>query len=220
LQDAAAAVHAEGGEYLAVAGDVSCAADVANIVEQGYRHFGRIDILHNNVGITGSGQLLEQTEEDWDRVFAINVRSNFLLAKAVVPHMLDQGWGRIITVASIAALRTRRKPGHAYTASKAAVIAFTKTLAVEFAAQGIRANCIVPGAIETPVVSRMFREMGINDEQLSALVERRAKLSPTGKQGSPWDVAKAALFLASDDSSYVNGLELIVDGGFVCLAPE
>lgn len=220
LQDAAAAIHAEGADCVAIAGDVSRAADVANIVEKGHRHFGRIDVLHNNVGITGNGQLLQQTEEDWDRVFAINVRSNFLLAKAVVPHMLDQGWGRIITVASIAALRTRRKPGHAYTASKAAVIAFTKTLAIEFAAQGIRANCIVPGAIDTPMVSRVLRDLGLNDEQHSALVEQRAKLSPTGTQGSPWDVAKAALFLASDDSSYVNGLELIVDGGFVCLAPE
>jgi len=220
LQDAVSAVRAEGGECVAFAGDVSRAADVADIVEKGHRHFGRIDILHNNVGITGSGQLLEQTEEDWDRVFTINVRSNFLLAKAVVPHMLEQGFGRFITVASISALRTRRKPGHAYTASKAAVIAFTKTLAVEFAAQGIRANCIVPGAIDTPAISRLFRDMGLNDQQHSALVERRAQLSPTGTQGSPWDIAKAALFLASDDSAYVNGLELIVDGGFVCLAPE
>lgn len=182
--------------------------------------YGRIDVLINNVGISSQAGLLNSSDDDWDCCFAVNVKSVFFAARAAIPAMQQQQRGCIINVSSIASLRTSLPPPHAYAASKAALNMLTRTLAAEFAADGIRCNAIVPGMIETPMVRRSLLAAGFSNEQAEARDRRRHQLSPTGRQGSPWDIAQAALYLASDDSVYVNGAELVVDGGYTNLLPS
>lgn len=202
----------------------SCVADVSNgddlrrMVQLAETRFGRIDILVNNVGVSSRGGLFESDEAEWDRCFRVNVRSVFVAARAVVPIMRRQAYGRIVNVSSIAALRTTLPPPHAYAASKAALGMLTKTLAAEFAADGIRCNSVVPGVIETPMVRDSLLAAGLDDARTAQYLQARHRLSPTGQQGSAWDVARAALYLAGEAADYVNGHELVVDGGLTNLA--
>ena len=163
-------IAAEGGHAIAVTADVADEADCARIVAAGSEAFGGIDILHNNVGISSHGGALELDPAEWDRVFAVNVRSVFTMARAAIPAMLNRGGGRIINVSSIAAVVAGGTPMLAYSVSKAAVLHLTRCIATEFAAQGIRCNGILPGLIDTPMVrdhaeSRRLRHAGHGRDQ-------------------------------------------------------
>ena len=213
-QDAAdetcAIVAAEGGIASAFVADVSSSTDVQLAVATCIDRYGQIDVLHNNVGVAALGGPVDVSEEDWDRVFRVNVKSVFLTAKYVLPHMERQGSGSIINVSSVGGIRDIGVPYIAYAASKAAVIQASQSIALQYAAKGIRCNVILPGLINTPhIVGTMTSAYGDLDQMIAV---RDAK-SPTGKMGTAWDVAHAALYLASDESAYVNAMQLVVDGG-------
>ncbi len=204
-------IESEGGTCIAIAGDVTRDEDVRAAVSAAMERFGRIDVLHNNVGTAVLGGPVEVSEADWDRIFAINVKSVFLACKHVLPHMERQGRGSIVNVASIGAIRDIGVAYVAYAASKAAVIGTTKSVALQYAGKGIRCNVILPGLMDTPHIrGPMQASYGGSLDRM--LADRDAR-SPTGKMGTAWDVAHAALYLASDEAAYVNAAELIVDGG-------
>ena len=172
--------------------------------------FGRIDILHNNVGINRKGGAASLTEADWDLVIDTNLKGMFLTCRAVLPIMERQRKGAIVNVSSITAIRYARRPYIAYATSKGGILAFTRTLAVEYAAKGIRANSILPGHINTPMV---HVDNPGHPGGVEGFIKERDKWVPMGRMGEAWDVANAALFLASDEAAYITGAELIVDGG-------
>lgn len=203
-------IRGEGLEAISVAADVTRLADVQQAVGQALAAFGRIDVLHNNVGITSQGGPIETTEDTWDRVMTVNAKSMFLTCKCVLPVMLEQGSGAIVNIGALGGVRWTGYAYCAYAASKGAVNSFTQSVALQYAAQGIRANCILPGVMDTPhIYSQISGFYASPDEMVAA----RNKLSPTGRMGDGWDVANAAVFLASDQARYINGVELLVDGG-------
>ena len=205
-----AIILGEGGEAVSLAADVTKLAEVRRAVEEAQRTFGRIDVLHNNVGITSQGGPVETSEETWDQVMAVNVKSMFLTCKCALPVMVAQGAGAIVNISSIASIRWTGYNYSAYYASKGAVNQFTKGLAIEYASRGIRANCILPGLMDTP---HIYQHMSSHHSDREAMVAARHAASPTGRMGDAWDIANAAVFLASDDAKYINGIELVVDGG-------
>ncbi|HEY50959.1 MAG TPA: SDR family oxidoreductase [Dehalococcoidia bacterium] len=206
-------IEGEGGQCLTFQADVSKASDCRKMVETCIEKFGRIDILDNNVALGSHGGPVEISEETWDRVMNVNVKSMFLTCKYALPHMEKQGSGVIINIASIAAIRAEPSSLLAYSVSKAGVIALTREVAIQYAARGIRCNVILPGLMKTPRVERYYK--GVWGSNIDEMWRRRDAMSPTSKQGEPWDIAYAALFLASDDSKYITGTTLIVDGGLV-----
>jgi NAD(P)-dependent dehydrogenase (short-subunit alcohol dehydrogenase family) len=203
------AIRAEGGEAVAFRADVTAADDCAAMARAAASRWGRIDILDNNVGIEGPGTVLDATDDDWDRVIAVNVRTVVAASRAVVPVMADGGGGAIVNLASIAAVRPRGITP--YSTAKGAVLALTRAMAIDHAAQGIRVNAIAPGPIHTPMVAaRMTPEVR----------ERRRAASPLGIEGTGWDVGYAALFLVSDEARYITGCTLPVDGGVSIRSPD
>ncbi len=202
-EETLAMIRAEGGEAAVWVADVTRAADCRAMVEEAVRRWGKLDVLDNNVGIGMGGSVVEVSEEDWDRVMAVNVKSMMLASKYAVPAMAAGGGGAIINISSISALRPRGLTP--YSASKGAVIALTRAMAIDHAPQGIRVNCIAPGPVYTPMVYAG----GMSEE----LRERRRRASPLGIEGTGWDVGYAALFLASDEARYITGQVLVVDGG-------
>ncbi|WP_426528854.1 SDR family NAD(P)-dependent oxidoreductase [Bradyrhizobium sp. McL0615] len=212
-QETARLIRSEGGVCEAFAADVSKSADCQNAIEACVEKFGRVDVLHNNVGITNSGNPVEYGEDDWDRMMNINVKSMFLTAKHALPYMERQGSGSIVNIGSINGVRAIPFPKTAYAASKAAVIGLSREIAIQYAAKGIRCNVVLVGLVRTPIVeNNNVKLYGGNIEEMWRM---RDRMSPTGKQGEAWDVAHACLFLASDDSKYVNGVVLPVDGGLI-----
>jgi NAD(P)-dependent dehydrogenase (short-subunit alcohol dehydrogenase family) len=205
-------IRKENGTAIAIAADVSRVEDVRAIVDGALERFGRIDIVHNNVGIEILGDPVSTREEDWDRVHGVNLKGAFMMCKYTIPHMERQGGGAIINISSVASLRWSPVPYLSYHTSKAALNHMTRVIARQYASKSIRCNAILPGLIDTPHVSHHFRD---RPEELKRVMERRTRACPMGHMGSPWDVAKAALFLASDDSSYITGIELVVDGGLI-----
>jgi len=215
-QETADIIGGEGGECLALAADVGSAPDMRSVVEKTMDSFGRIDILHNNVGISLFGGAVELSEEDWDRSLDCNLKSVFLACKYVLPVMEAQGRGVITNISSILSERISRYDEIAYYASKAGVDHLTRAIAVRYADRGIRANAIQPGLINTPL---LYANPAIVDESHGGkdkMIQERDALSPTGKMGTAWDIAHAAVFLASDDAGYINGVVLPVDGGLLC----
>jgi 3-oxoacyl-[acyl-carrier protein] reductase len=195
-------IKAAGGKSLAVMADVSLAADVTRLVEAAIKACGRIDILVNNAGIARDKLLVRMSEEDWDRVLDVDLKSVFLCTKAVLRPMLKQRWGRIISLSSIAGVTGN--PGQAnYASAKAGVIGFTRTVAREVGSHGITANAIAPGFIETDMTGQM-------KEDWRQEIKRNI---PLGRFGTPRDVAGAVAFLASDEAGYITGQVLGVDGG-------
>ena len=207
------AIIAEAGACIAVRADVSRAHDCRALVEACLQHHGRLDVLHNNVGFTDSGGPVEYDEDSWDRMMAVNAKSMFLMSKYSLPHMEARQSGSIINIGSINAIRAIPFPKAAYAASKAAVIALTREIAIQYAAKGIRCNAVLPGLIRAPIVEQ--NNVGLYGGDLEGMWRKRDAMSPTGRQGEPIDIAYACLFLASDESRYVNGVVLPVDGGLV-----
>lgn len=203
-------IAGEGGSCDAETADVTKSDQIRAVVERTMQRYGRIDVLHNNVGITEMGGPVELSEESWHRVMDINATSIFLTCKHVLPIMERQGKGVIVNISSIAAIRYTGYPYVAYYAAKAAVNQFTVGLALQYAAKGIRVNAIMPGLMNTPLIHQQISgQYKTADEMVAA----RDALVPTGKMGTGWDIAKAALFLASDDANYITGVCLSVDGG-------
>ncbi|MGD0661992.1 MAG: SDR family NAD(P)-dependent oxidoreductase [Syntrophorhabdales bacterium] len=206
------AITKEGGICSVFQADVTQFEDCRDMAEQCAKTYGRIDILHNNVGILGKlGGLLEMDEKDWDRVMNVNAKSMFQTCRAVVPHMVARGTGAILNISSLGAVQHHFTPIWLYTVSKAAVNSLTRCLAVQLASKGIRVNAIMPGMIDTPMIYHDLPGMFAGD--VAAMRENRNKSVPAGKMGEPWDIANAALFLVSDQAKYITGQIIAVDGG-------
>ena len=211
--ETAAIIAAEGGACEAATADVTKSDQVHAIVAAALGRHGRIDILHNNVGITEMGGPVELSEQAWRRVLDINATGMFLTCKHVLPIMERQGKGAIVNISSLAAIRYTGYPYIAYYAAKGAVNQFTVGLALQYAAKGIRVNAIMPGYMNTPLIHQQIAGQYASAEEM---VQARDRLSPTGKMGTGWDIAHAALFLASDEAAYITGVCLPVDGGVHC----
>jgi NAD(P)-dependent dehydrogenase (short-subunit alcohol dehydrogenase family) len=201
----------EGGNCVVFKADVTKSDDCRGIVEECIDTFGRIDILHNNVGVGGVGDAMETSEEMWDRIININLRSMFLTCRHVLPYMEKQGSGSIVNISSIASIRMMQFPTTAYAVSKAGVNALTRELAIQYAAKGIRVNAILPGYMDTPVMRVAIEDGHVGD--VDAILKKRASMIPIQALGNAWDTAYAALFLASDEAKYITGTVLVVDGG-------
>jgi len=186
--------------------DVSRAEDINNMVQTCLDSFGRIDILVNNAGILMSGPLHEMKEQDWDKILSVNLKSVFLASKRVIPGMLKQGKGKIINTTSIAGLIGFNELG-AYCATKGGIIALSKSMAIDYAPSGININCIAPGVIRTQMTKAMLED--------PAIKKTFALNTPYPRFGEPKDIAMAAVYLASDESDFVVGHVLTVDGGYI-----
>ena len=209
----------EGGRAIAHTADVTDSDAVKAAIEAALGTFGRLDILVNNVGGSHPGSAETMSEDVWDRQFDINLRSVFLGCKHALPHLRQQETAAIVNIASIAALRmSGDRPHIAYSSSKMGVIGLSKSVAMDQARHGVRCNTVIPGLMHTPLVeSRLLRQLGANDA--ATLIAKRDAQVPTGKMGTGWDVAHAVLFLAADESRYITGTEIIVDGGISAMMP-
>jgi NAD(P)-dependent dehydrogenase (short-subunit alcohol dehydrogenase family) len=212
-EDTRGMIEAEGGVSSVFAADVSQDRDCRAMAKACMQQYGRIDILHNNVGIVRFGGLLEAKLEDWDRTMAVNLKAMFLTCRAVVPHMLNQGSGSIVNISSVGAVLPKFPEELMYLVSKAAVNMFTRIVAYEFADKGIRVNGIMPGMIDTPLIYKDIMQLYDGDLQ-KMRADRNARI-PMQRMGDPWEVADAALFLVSDKAKYITGEILTVDGGLV-----
>src|SRR4051794_26209563 len=205
------------GEAFAFEVDVAEEEQVAALMRATAERFGGIDVLYNNAGISppDDAGILETPVEAWERVLAVNARGVFLCCKHGIPHLLERGGGSVVNVASFVALAGASTSQIAYTASKGAVLSMSRELAVEFARRGVRVNALCPGPVETPLLMRLFSET-------PGALERRLVHVPMGRLAQAKEIAYGALFLASDESSYVNGATFLVDGGLTAayVTPE
>ncbi|HET7236927.1 MAG TPA: SDR family NAD(P)-dependent oxidoreductase [Actinomycetota bacterium] len=208
LDETAAVTREVGGDLATFVADVADEGQVRDAIEEAVEHFGSLHILYNNAGVLWRDRdvsVLETDEATWDRVMAINVKGMVWICKYGVPKLIEAGGGAIVNVGSTSALLGDTIPQDAYTASKGAVVSLTRNLAVQFAPHGIRANCIHPGFTDTPMQTVRTSD--------PAFVAAAVDAIPLGRLGTPRDVVNAALFLASDEASYITGTELVVDGG-------
>ncbi|PCI50433.1 MAG: short-chain dehydrogenase [Moraxellaceae bacterium] len=198
-----------GGNAQLVVGDVSHSEDVQSAVAASIEAYGGLNVLYNNAAIWSAGKIdnyvTELEEENWDTVLSINLKGAFLFCKYGIPAIIEAGGGSVINIASVAGMVGSRMRSHAYSASKGGLIALTKTMAIAYAKEGVRVNVICPGGIDTPMLQPMI--------PTEELYQRVAKSHPLGRMGVPEDIAKCALFLASDDSDWITGVTLPVDGG-------
>ena len=188
--------------------DVSSEEDVERLVRHALATTGRLDVVCNNAGIGSTSDPASCSLEEWERVFAVNVRGVFLGTKHALPHMLGRGSGAIVNTASVAGLVGLRDRA-AYCASKGAVISFTKQVAVQYAGTGVRCNCVCPGTVDSPWVARLLAETDDPEAARRALVARQ----PLGRLGRPEEIASAIAYLASDDADFVTGAAWVMDGG-------
>jgi NAD(P)-dependent dehydrogenase (short-subunit alcohol dehydrogenase family) len=204
----AAAVREAGGEATFVRADVSKEADARGMVQHAVATYGRVDALYNNAGIMPEADhsVVDTDVDTWDAVMAVNVRGVFLGCKHAIPQMLKQGSGSIINIASFVAILGCSVPQDAYTASKGAVLALTRSLAVQFAGRGVRSNSISPGPIETPLLMDWL----LKDEAAKQL---RLARNPSGRFGKPEEIVNMGIYLASDESRWTNGANFVIDGG-------
>jgi NAD(P)-dependent dehydrogenase (short-subunit alcohol dehydrogenase family) len=205
-------VRAEGGEIEVMRCDVASPQQVEALVAACLARFGRIDILVNNVGIVDVGGPVEYPLDKWQRAMDVNVTSMFLTCKYAIPAMLESGGGSIVNIGSIAGIRYSGVPYISYYTTKAATLGFSRGVALQYAKQNIRSNVIMPGLMKTPFVVEPLKDV-YGGGNVDAMMDKRDAQCPTGHMGDAWDVARAALYLASDDARYVTATELIVDGG-------
>ena len=214
---AAEQTASDAGEAFAAQDDVADAGSVQQMYDETTARYGGIDVLYNNAGISPAddGSLLETETNAWNRVQDVNTKGVYLCCKYGIPHLLERGGGSVINVASFVALVGAATSQISYTASKGAVLSLSRELAVQFARQGIRVNALCPGPVETPLLLRIF-----GDDP--AAYERRRVHLPMGRLAKPREIVNAALFLASDESSYVTGATFVVDGGLTAayVTPE
>lgn len=210
IDETAALVREAGGEIATFAADVAVEAQVRDAVAGAVERFGSLHVLYNNAGVLWRDRdlgVLETDEAVWDRVFGINLKGMVWVCKHGIPRLIEAGGGAVVNIGSTSALLGDTVPQDAYTASKGAVISLTRSLAVQFAPHGVRANCIHPGFIDTPMQTVRTSD--------PAWVAAATEWVPLGRLGTPRDVVNAALFLASDEAAYITGAELVVDGGNV-----
>lgn len=206
-------ISEEGGEAVALQADVTKLARIREVVADVKGRWGRIDVLHNNVGMNIEGGPVETTEEQWDKVMDVNLKSMFLTCKCVLPIMEEQRKGAIVNISSLASIRWMHFNYISYYASKAAVNNFTRAIALQYANKGIRANTVLPGLMDTP---HIYEAMKAHYTDFTEMQRKRAEVTPMKRMGEGWDIAYAALFLASDESKYITGIDLCVDGGLHC----
>lgn len=225
LAAACARLDASGARAMAVSGSVASAADTARLAEAAIRRYGRIDILVNNVGGSVPGDPVSMSEEAWDAQMALNLKTAFLGCKHVLPVMERQfaehgKGGAIVNLSSIGCMsfQVEGRVSAAYAASKAGILAFSRSTAIAYVRKGIRVNTVVPGTMHTPLVEhRLVKQLGAQDAQ--SLIARRHASVPMGRMGDAWDVAHAVLFLASDEAGYITATQLVVDGGMTAARP-
>jgi NAD(P)-dependent dehydrogenase (short-subunit alcohol dehydrogenase family) len=207
-RETVAMVEAEGGTATYVRADVSKEADAKAMVDHALAAYGRVDVLYNNAGIMPEADhsVIDTDVATWDQVMAVNVRGVFLGCTYAIPRMVEQGSGSVINIASFVALLGCSVPQDAYTASKGALLSLTRSLAVQFGPQGIRTNAICPGPVETPLLMDWL----VKDAEAKRV---RLARNPTGRFGKPEEIVNMALYLASDESRWTNGAQLVVDGG-------
>ena len=206
-------IQGEGGAATAFACDVTDSEAVKAVVDAVADQHARIDVLHNNVGYATMGGPIELDEAAWRRTIDLNVTSCFITCKHVLPHMLQRRSGAIVNISSVAAIRYTGYPYIAYYAAKAAVNNFTMGLALQYAKDGIRVNAVMPGLMNTPLI---FQQISGQYKDAEEMVKARDAACPMGRMGTAWDIAKAAVFLASDEAEYITGVSLPVDGGLTC----
>lgn len=204
-------IREDGGDACVFVGDVTDAGSCEEMSKAAVSSYGKINILVNNVGISGPGSVTDVQEDFWDTVIDVNLKSVMLTSKYVIPEMINSGGGSIINLSSIVGLRAGAgRPSHPYAASKAGIIGLSNSMAVHYGRDNVRVNCIAPGHIYSPMVARHTSE---------ELLELRRKAGPLGFNGTPWDVAWAALFLASDEARWISGITLPVDAGLLAATP-
>ncbi|MGH2407462.1 MAG: SDR family NAD(P)-dependent oxidoreductase [Candidatus Limnocylindrales bacterium] len=207
-QETARLVEAAGGRASFVKTNVADEASAKAMIDHAVATYGHVDVLYNNAGIMPEADhsVIDTSVQDWDQVMAVNVRGVFLGCKHAIPVMLAQGSGSIINISSFVALMGCSNPQDAYTASKGAVLALTKSLAVQFGPRGVRSNAICPGPVETPLLMDWL----VKDEEAKRI---RLARNPTGRFGKPEEIVYMAMYLASDESRWTNGASLVIDGG-------
>jgi len=211
-QETAALIADEGGQCETMEADVTDSGQVKAAVDACLARYGRLDVLHNNAGGSAPGNPVTMDEEVWEAQIALNLTSVFLTCKHALPVMQGQGGGAIVNVSSLAGVRYFGRDNIAYTAAKAGLHKFTEQIAVRYAPENIRANTVIAGLMHTPLVeARLLKQYGDGDRE--KLIAERNAMVPMGRMGDAWDVAHAALFLASDEAKYVTGAQLLVDGG-------
>jgi NAD(P)-dependent dehydrogenase (short-subunit alcohol dehydrogenase family) len=213
VEDTRAVILAEGGRCEALVADATSPGDVERVVGATLEQFGRIDVLHNNVGGPVMGDPISASLEDWQRALDLNLTSAFLVCKHALPAMQRQGGGAIVNVSSLASIQINAYPYFGYLTAKAGLNHFTRALAVHFARDGIRANAVLPGVMDTPLI---YREIADQHADIEDMRKKRHAASPMGRMGDAWDVAYASLFLASDEAKYITGVCLPIDGGKSC----
>ena len=206
-----ATIKEEGGEASVFVGDVTINAACRGMADAAVARYGRLNVLVNNVGISGPGSVTDVDEEFWDTVIDVNLKSVMLTSKHAIPQMIEAGGGSIINLSSIVGLRAGSgRPSHPYAASKAGIIGLSNSMAVHYGRDNVRVNCIAPGHIRSPMVVRHSTE---------EMLDLRRRAGPLGTDGTPWDVAWAALFLASDEARWISGATLPVDAGLLAATP-
>ena len=206
-----AMIREEGGDASIFAGDVTSDKDMREMAEAARSRYGNINVLINNVGISGPGSVTDVDVDFWDTVMDVNLKSVMLCSRYSIPQMIDAGGGSIVNLSSIVGLRAGGgRPSHPYAASKGGIIGLSNSMAVHYGRDNVRVNCIAPGHVYSPMVARHT-----SDE----LLNLRRRAGPLGFDGTPWDVAYAALFLASDEARWVSGVTLPVDAGLLAATP-
>jgi NAD(P)-dependent dehydrogenase (short-subunit alcohol dehydrogenase family) len=206
-----ATIKEEGGEASLFAGDVTNNADCQGMAQAAVSRYGKLNVLVNNVGISGPGSVTDVDEDFWDTVIDVNLKSVMLTSRHAIPHMIEVGGGSIVNLSSIVGLRAGSgRPSHPYVASKGGIIGLSNSMAVHYGRNNIRVNCIAPGHIHSPMVARHTSE---------EMLDLRRRAGPLGTEGTAWDVAWAALFLASDEARWISGVTLPVDAGLLAATP-